>query len=463
MDTEANKSITRKLDCRIVPIVMSLYFVNFLDRVNIGNSKLYGLEEDLALVGNQYQICVAVLFIPYCLLEVPSTLIIKKAKPNRFLAIIAVCWGLVATLSGLCKSYGSLVALRLAMGALESGLYPSLVIYLTTFYSRKQLAVRLGYVSIGSALSGAVGGIIAYGVGFLDGVSGLRAWRWLMIVEGIPSVIVGVLAYFVLPTTPESARFLNADERAKFAILRNEASGQTQDADEFHWADVKDGIRDWQIWIFALSGFTNNIMLYGFSTFLPTIIRNLGQWSTVESQAMTTPVHALGIGTYLIVAYFSDRNQHRGIYICSFGLLGITGFCLLIANHGPALSYTGCFLIDVAMFVMCTLTVAWLAGNKPRHGKRAFATGAFLTIANSAGIVAPFLYPNRDAPTFYTGYGVSIGCLSVSVSIHAFMSWYYTSVNRARAHGKEDWKLEGRTEAEIAEMGDWSPKFVYST
>ncbi|KAI0011986.1 hypothetical protein F4779DRAFT_614941 [Xylariaceae sp. FL0662B] len=203
-------------------------------------------------------------------------------------------------------------------------------------------------------------------------------------------------------------------------------------------------------------------MLYGFTTFLPTIIHGLGRWTAIESQALTCRVYTFGVGAYLVVAQFSDRNQQRGIYIYSSGLLSVTGLCMLIANHGAAVSYTGCFLIAISIYVASWLSIAWLVGNKPRYGKRALATGTHSSIKNIAGIVAPFLYPNKDAPTFYTGYGVSIASVSVSVSIFAFMSWYYRRINHARALGKEDWKLEGRAEAEIAAMGDQSPRFVYS-
>ena len=119
------------------------------------------------------------------LLEIPSNLIIKKVKPDRYIAFICVAWGIIATLTGIVQSYGGLIAVRLLLGAVEAGLFPGLVTYLTMFYSRNQLAVRVGYLFIASAIAGAMGGIIAYGIGFLDGVHGLRAWRWLMIIEGI--------------------------------------------------------------------------------------------------------------------------------------------------------------------------------------------------------------------------------------------------------------------------------------
>jgi MFS family permease len=118
------------------------------------------------------------------LFEVPSNLVLKKFRPDRYIAFITTAWGIVATLTGVVQNYGGLVAVRLIMGVIEAGLFPGLVIYLTLFYTRQQLAVRVGYLFISSAIAGVLGGIIAYGVGFTDGLHGLRAWRWLMIIEG---------------------------------------------------------------------------------------------------------------------------------------------------------------------------------------------------------------------------------------------------------------------------------------
>jgi MFS family permease len=118
------------------------------------------------------------------LFEVPSNLIIKKVKPDRYIAGITTAWGVVATLTGIVQNYGGMIACRLILGAIEAGLFPGLVVYLSMFYGRKNLALRVGYLFIASALAGVLGGIIAYGVGYADGLSGLRAWRWLMIWEG---------------------------------------------------------------------------------------------------------------------------------------------------------------------------------------------------------------------------------------------------------------------------------------
>jgi MFS family permease len=163
---------------------MIAYLLCFLDRTNIGNARLFGLEQELGLVGSQYQVAVAILFVPYVLVEVPSNLILKKFTPSKWLAFITIGWGIVSTLTGVVHSYAGLLVVRVLLGLLEGGLFPGLTVYLTLFYTKKEIALRIGYLFVSSALAGACGGLLAYGIGFMDGVAGQSGWRWVFILEG---------------------------------------------------------------------------------------------------------------------------------------------------------------------------------------------------------------------------------------------------------------------------------------
>lgn len=185
IDHQAEKRLVRKIDKFIVPTVMITYLLCFLDRTNIGNARLFGLEEDLNLVGNQYQIAVAILFVPYVLVEVPSNLILKKFTPSRWIAFITVSWGIISTLTGVVQNFTGLMACRVLLGLMEGGLFPGLTVYLTMFYTKREIALRIGYLFVSSALAGACGGLLAYGIGFLDGIAGYSGWRWIFIIEGI--------------------------------------------------------------------------------------------------------------------------------------------------------------------------------------------------------------------------------------------------------------------------------------
>lgn len=387
-------------------------------------------------------------------------MIIKRLRPARYLAGLAFAWGMVATFTAFVQNFAGLVACRLLLGLFEAGMFPGIMLYLTMFYNRKNIALRTAYFFATAAISGATGGLVAYGVGSLDGTAGWRGWRWVLLIVGIPAALTGFVVPFVLPNSPQEAKFLTEQDKRNLVLLREAEIGQTKAAQELHWDDVKDGTKDWTIWAFAVCQYCSNSMLYSFSVFLPTIINQIGDWTTPEVQALTIPVYSLGAITYVVMGRLSDVTQIRGPFAIGGTLISILGYCLLIANRGSGLSFAGCFFVAMGCYTAVGTALAWLTSNNPRYGKRAFGSGMQLTVGNSAGVAAPFLFSNATAPTFYPGYGASIGLLCVSTTIFTTLHFYWRRQNSKRAAGKEDWKIEGKTDEEVAEMGDKSPRFM---
>lgn len=265
------KKLVRKPDLYLIWLVMGLYLFSFLDRVNIGNARLYSLESDLGLVGTQYQTAVSILFVTYIVFEVPSNLVLKKFTPRYWIAFITTAWGIIATLTGLVESYGSLVACRILLGAVEAGLFPGLNVYLTFFYTKHELAMRVGYLFVAAAISGALGGLLAYGIGHMDGVAGLHGWRWIMIIEGLPTFCLGIATFFLLPNDADTAYFLNENEKKAMKIRHSREYGMTKSAQVFSKTDMMKAFKDWKVWIFCASQFGSDTMLYGKSKKLPSL------------------------------------------------------------------------------------------------------------------------------------------------------------------------------------------------
>ncbi|KAL2835025.1 major facilitator superfamily domain-containing protein [Aspergillus cavernicola] len=462
IDPAAEKALLRKLDMWIVPPVMLLYLLSFLDRVNIGNARLYGMEKDLGLVDDQYQTAVSVLFVTYILSELPSNLVIKRFTPSRWISFITTAWGVVATLTGIVKDYKSLVACRVILGALEGGLFPGLTIYLTMFYTKREYALRIGYLFVSAAIAGSLGGLLGYGIGYMDGVAGLRGWRWIIILEGIPTFFLGISIWFWFADTPDTAHYLTMAERELIDARMRQQIGHTKSSDQMHKKDVYEGLKDWKIWLFCIGQFGGDTILYGYSTFLPTIIQGLGDWSTAQVQALTIPCYALGAITYIVVAWLSDRTQRRAIFTVLFGLTCMTGYAILMSNAPGGVKYFGCFLAAMGLYVIVGLPLAWLPSNNPRYGKRTVATGLQLTIGNSAGIPAPFLYKTNEGPRFVKGHAISMALVAMSALIYmAFWAWFRRQ-NRRKAAGTEDYRVQGMTEEEAEELGEHNPRFMYT-
>ncbi|KAI1332279.1 DNA-repair protein rad2 [Xylariaceae sp. FL0255] len=424
------KKLVRKVDTHLVPIIMLLYF-----RVNIGNARLYHLEEDLNLTANQFQIAVSILFVTYLIFEVPSNLVLKPFTPKRWISFIVFVWGILALATGFIHNFGSLVALRLLLGAFEAGLFPGLNVYLTFFYTKRELALRVGYLFVSAAVAGALGGLLAYGIGHLDGQRGLSGWRWIMIIEGIPSIILGVVVFFLLPNDVDHAYFLTTDEKKLMHTRLGREYGYTESAQKFSRKDMMAAFKDWKVWVFCAGQFGADTMLYGYSTFLPTIIEGLGTWTTAEIQLLTIPCYALGATTYMTIAYLSDRKQMRGLFCVIFGSVSVIGYGILLSDTSSGVHYFACFLIATGLYVLVGLPLAWLPNNSPRYGKRTTANGLQVTIGNSSGIMASFIYSSNTAPRYIKGNAVSLSLVGLTTVLYALLWFWFRRENKRREQG----------------------------
>ncbi|KAK7941589.1 major facilitator superfamily transporter [Apiospora aurea] len=452
------KKLVAKLDRRIVPLVMLSYTLSFLDRVNIGNARLYGLEEDLGLQGNQYQVAVSILFVTYLLFEVPSNLVLKPFSPSRWLAFIITAWGIVATLTGLVRSFGSLVACRLILGALEAGLFPGLNVYLTFFYTKHELALRVGYLFVSAAIAGAFGGCSRTASGTCRG-----GWRWIMILEGLPSVLLGVVIWFLLPNDAESASFLSEGEKKVMAARLTRGYGNTASAQQYSGRDMRAAFADWKIWTFCVAQFGVDTMLYGFSTFLPTIVKGLsGGWSAAEVQLLTVPCYFLGAVAYMAAAWCSDRVQRRAVFVVIFGCVSVVGYGILLSDSPSGVHYFGCFLIAMGLYIVVGLPLAWLPNNCPRYGKRTTACGMNLTIGNMSGIMAPFIYLTGEGPRYIRGNAVSLSMVGMAVGLYSFLWFWFRRENKRRDAGQVSAEHAHLSEEELMELGDESPHYRYT-
>ncbi|QUC20863.1 uncharacterized protein UV8b_05104 [Ustilaginoidea virens] len=454
--------LVRKLDAHLIPLIMSLYLFSFVDRVNVGNARLYKLEADLGLSSHQFQVVVSIFFVTYMLFEVPSNLVLKLFTPRRWIAFITLSWGLVATLSGLVDSYAGLVACRLLLGALEAGLFPGLNVYLTFFYTKHELALRVGYLFVSAAIAGALGGLLAYGIGHLDGVRGMSGWRWIFILEGIPSVVLGVVAYFALPNDAASAYFLAEEDKAVMEVRRRRAYGSTRSSEDVSRKDVARAFTDWKAWAFYIAQFGVDTMLYGFSTFLPTIIQALGSWTSAQVQLLTIPCYFFGAATFMGAAYLSDRLQQRGLFCVAFGTISVVGYAVLLADVAAPAHYFACFLVAGGLYVVVGLPLAWLPNNSPRYGKRTTATGMQLTFGNAAGVMSAFIYPKSDQPRYVRGHAVCLAMVGMGTAIYAFLWYWLRRVNAARERGLVSDKHRGLADEQLQELGDDSPGFRYT-
>jgi len=221
LDTSSinEKILLRKIDLQIIPWLTLLYLLNFLDRGSIGNAKLYNLETDIGITDNQYLVALTLFFFPYALFEPVSNVLVRKLRPSIWLPTMMICWGIVMTLHGVVRNYGSLITVRVLLGLCEAGMYPGIVFYLSSWYKRTELGTRVAIFFSAATVAGAFSGLLAAAIANMDGVGNKAGWAWIFILEGSVTVVLGIVSFWIIQDFPDTARFLTEAERA-FVVRR---------------------------------------------------------------------------------------------------------------------------------------------------------------------------------------------------------------------------------------------------
>ncbi|KAI0480765.1 major facilitator superfamily domain-containing protein [Xylariaceae sp. FL0804] len=434
-----HKRVVRKLDLCITPILFIVYLSCFIDRSNIGNVKVAGMPEDIGASSSQFSAAVSIFYATYVSVEIPAVLLAKRFQPRYVLTFLCVIWSVTTIANGLITNVGGLYACRLVLGLCEGGLFPSLNMYLTMVYKRDEMAKRTSYLMSCTSLSGAFGGLLAYGLLQMDGLGGYSGWRWVYLIEGAFSIVCALATWFGLPTDIREAYFLDEEERKVMQVRHEERLAYMgEDTGRLDWNEVKLAFTDPKVWLCAGTQFCQNILTYGFSTFLPSILHGLG-YGTLASNYLTIPVYVLGAIAFITFAFLSDKYKKVGLILLGTNLLGAIGYALLLGCKSNAVKYFACYICTIAVYNGTGLNLAWLNVNTAPQYRRATAIGIQQTIGNSAGAVAGQIY--RDSP-YYLGNGFSLGAIVVAevlVTIHYF---YLARLNKEKkailAGEKED-------------------------
>lgn len=467
------KKVIRKIDIRIIPILSILYLMSFLDRGNIGNANIEGLSTDLKLTGPQYNMCLTVFFFTYSVFEVPSNMMLKKLKPSIWLPFIMVAWGIVMTLMGIVQNYGGMLATRIFLGLTEAGLFPGVSYYLTLWYPRRDIQFRTAMFFSAASVAGAFSGLLAFGIGKMDGVGTLEGWRWIFILEGIATTLIATAAFFLVVDFPDTAKFLTEEER-EWVIWRLKYDSNSRKADSSapiveendtqSWAEVKKAFMDPQLYPQCLLYASVLVPLYGVSLFLPTIVKNLG-YSSSGAQLMTIPIYVVGAIASIVQAWVSDRYGVRSpLLLFNFCCMFI-GYMLAMnvsAVHNPSATYAGCYLVALGLYPGIPAVISWLSNNTAGTYKRGVSMGVQIGFGNLCGAIASQIYRAKDAPQFKLGHGIEVMFICIGFICIAVLNIGYYFANKKKQKMIDEGKVEGLSTSELSEMGDKSPYFIYS-
>ncbi|KAI9727365.1 MAG: hypothetical protein M1834_008436 [Cirrosporium novae-zelandiae] len=463
----AEKALVRKIDIRLMPLIMLIYILNYLDRNNIATARLGTFEEDLNLHGTEYNTVISIFFVGYILIQVPTNMVLNKMKPALFLPTVMCCWAVVSACTGAVHTYRGLVALRFLLGFVEAPFFPGALFLFSSWYTKKELAARISILYAAGQMSGAFGGLLGSAImSGMDGKAGLAAWRWLFIIEGTATIPVAILALFILPNYPESTKWLSPSERT-LAILRiaEEANKEDNHATSNTFEGLRMAFTDpslYLIWFMQLGLNT----AAAFINFFPTIVATLG-YDTTETLLLSAPPYVFSAILSILNSNHSDRKNERWLHILWPQIFCSIGFIISATTLNTAARYTATFMM-MSVYGSFGCILSWVATTLPRpSSKRAVSYAVINAGSNFASIYASYFYPSTQGPRYWQANVANVSfsalCMLLATVLRFYLAWRNRMLDRA---AEEDLVAEGKTHGtrtlELAGRWQCDPDYRYT-
>ncbi len=373
-----------KVDRRLLPFLFLCYILAYLDRVNVGFAKLQMLHE-LSLSDAAFGTGAGIFFVGYLLCGVPSNLLLKHFGARKWIAQIMLAWGCLSAATMFIKSAPAFYLMRFLLGVAEAGFFPGVIFYLTLWYPSRLRSTRMAWFVSAIAVSGVVGSPISgFIMAELSGKFGLSGWQWLFLMEGIPSVLVGVWVWFGLDSGIAEATWLKPEEKE---LLQRNLEAEQLDASQHKLAAA---LRSGRVWALCAIYFTLMIGLYGISFWLPSIISAMGVTGYVQVGLITAVPYAFAVVGMVLISRSSDRRRERRWHYVFTSLLGGLGLGLSAALRTHPVLATFCLAVGT-LGVISAMPVFWPVPSSFLGGT---AAAAGIGIVNSFGNIGGYIGPN---------------------------------------------------------------------
>ncbi|KAG2746262.1 MFS general substrate transporter [Suillus brevipes Sb2] len=439
--------LLRKLDFRTAYLVL-IYVLNQMDRHNAAAARLCGFEEDLGMKGKQFNTLISSLYIGYVFTQTPSNLILTRiAKPSMYLSSCMSLWGLLTTLIGVfcCLTvYYQALSLRFLVGFLEATFYPGAFYLLSRWYKREELGYRTAFFTAAIGFSNVFGSLFASGIlANMEGFLGYAAWRWLFLIEGYLTVIVGICGMFILPDFPSGpARWLTSAELSLARRRMEEDSrghGPAEPKPSSGFSDLLSMVTDWKAWLIGTALACCNASL-SFNLFFPTLVATMGYSPTI-SLMLCAPPWIVSTITAVIVARHSDATRERFGHTAFALSMMITGYILASSTMNITVRYLSLFFLTQSQ-VSNVVLLTWISNTFARSSsKRAVAIGFINTIGMSGSILSPYIWVSSWGPTYNNSCRICIALASMAIILCWVFKRHLEQLNEAAEAEERELRL----------------------
>jgi len=414
---DVERDTIRHITWRLVPLIFVAWFVNYLDRANIGFAALQ-MNQELGMGPEMFGFAAGIFYLGYIGFEVPSNMLMHRFGARVWLARIMVTWGIVSAATAFVQTPQQLYAARLLLGVVEAGFFPSVLYYLSTWFPKQHLGRAISRVYSANIVSLIVGApLSALLITRFHETGGFTGWRWMMVLEGLPAVLLGVIAWFVLVDRPSDAKWLTPEQREWLvtALAHDQASAAEHGAGTFRQAMLAP-----MVWAMGLLYFCIGIGFFGVSTWLPQVVRQMSDLTIVEIGFVSAIPFVVGAAAMLANARHSDKSMERRWHLAGALLVGAAGLLASGWTSGMPLLSFACICVAAAGIVG-SLSVFWTIPPTFLSGAGAASGIALINaISGFAGFFAPWLV--GIARSRSSDFTLALYCLAASAALAAILA-----------------------------------------
>lgn len=461
---EEDYKVKRKIDNTVLPLVICSYVFNQFDRTNIGNAHvLEEFNENFGITSNdKWTLALSIFYVGYCLLEMPANVLQRRIGANRFFFMSLTLWGLASLSFVYAKGYAALLALRVILGIGEAGYYAGMIYYLSFWYKRHELAMRISLCMTGT-FPGAIGGLLAFGL-VRAHTSLLTGWQFLFLIEAIPTMLMALAILLFLPSFPFSATFLTPRERAIAQARLNGDHKPQSHGGLTGWQGFRAVIMDPNAWLFMTIYASFNVGVATISYFLPTLIKGLG-FTSINAQGLTVAPYIVGWFMVFFQAWHSDRTKDRGYHVMLSAAVSFVGYVILATSVHKSVgaAYFALFLVVGGLYSLFPLVMSWAANCFSPTSKRGVGTAFIVSISNCVSIASPQIYFDPK-DSYRKGHAISAACLFVCFVTTFALRTRLSRLNKRNAMRLSEMSEEDKAKlATESELPDWDPRYVFPT
>lgn len=406
----------RKVMWRLLPLLFISYVAAYLDRVNVGFAKLQMLN-DLGFSEAIYGLGAGIFFIGYFLFEVPSNLLLHRFGARKWIARIMISWGLIAGAMAFVKTPASFYVLRFLLGLAEAGFFPGIILYLTYWFPSSRRSKITALFMTGIPMAGVLGGPLSgWILNAFAGADGIAGWKWLFVLEAIPSLILGAVILLALDDGIAKAKWLSADEKK---LLQREIDGEAEHAES---RSTWQAFGNTKVWLLCLAYFGFVMGLYGVGFWLPSLIKASGIANAGTIGWLTAIPYMAAVVCMILASRHSDQTRERRWHVAVPGIVGALG--LVVSTVVPQIPLWAVVTLTIAtMGILTGLTQFWVLPPSFLGGTAAAAGIALInSVGNLAGFVSPFIVGWIKTATGSTNSGLYVIAVSLIVGSAVVLS-----------------------------------------